>query len=122
MTDVAFMVGHDDDVVLDPSVPRGAKRATSRFEGMQSDAAIVAAVTANFAHLRVETVTTVEGLLATEAGTAGRAAGDFILAFALKHCDGHAGRRALLGVLFPPSAAAIVLSIAMTRAMWDSLV
>ena len=62
------------------------------------------------------------GLLATEAGTAGRAAGDFILAFALKHCDGHAGRRALLGVLFPPSAAAIVLSIAMTRAMWDSLV
>ena len=65
---VAFMTGHDDDVVLDPSIQR-LSRATrdSRWRGMQSDAAIVDAVATSFPHLTISTVTTVEELLATDA-------------------------------------------------------
>ena len=69
---VAFMVGHDDDVVLDPRVApvgsrgRGAARS-SRWAGLQSDLAIVAGVREAFPRLEVSTVRTVEELRATEA-------------------------------------------------------
>ncbi len=64
---VVFMIGHDDDVVLDPSVATRRRGCTSRFSGMQSDAAIVRAVEEACPHLTIETTTTVEGLLETEA-------------------------------------------------------
>ena len=64
------MIGHDDDIVLDPSVPvqgRGRTARQSRWRGMQSDAALVDAVASNHPDLTVETLTTVDGLLATDA-------------------------------------------------------
>jgi hypothetical protein len=67
---VSFMVGHDDDTVLDPSVPRqgrGADLRTSSWAGMQSDMAIVNAVQTRFPQLDVSTFTTVEELIATDA-------------------------------------------------------
>ena len=68
---VAFMTGHDDDVVLDPRVAselgRAAGRRSSRWRGMQSDLAIVDAVRTGFPQLQVETLQTVEELLATDA-------------------------------------------------------
>lgn len=68
---VAFMTGHDDDVVLDPRVAselgRAAEKRSSRWRGMQSDLAIVDAVRTGFPQLQVETLQTVEELLATEA-------------------------------------------------------
>ena len=68
---VAFLVGHDDDIVLDPKVVQQLGRAacarTSRWEGMQSDLAIVEAVRADFSQLMVETVSTVDELRATNA-------------------------------------------------------
>ena len=58
------MIGHDDDIVLDPSVPvqgRGRTARQSRWSGMQSDAALVDAVASNHPDLTVETLTTVDG-------------------------------------------------------------
>ena len=68
---VAFMTGHDDDVVLDPRVASELGRAsasrTSKWKGMQSDLAIVEVVRTSYPQLQVETVQTVEQLLATKA-------------------------------------------------------
>ena len=65
------MVGHDDDVVLDPHVTqqlgRAAASRSSRWAGMQSDLAIVDAVTNGFPQLQVEVLQTVEELRATAA-------------------------------------------------------
>lgn len=67
-TDVCIMVGHDDDVVLDPrlfaSRPRNSK---SRWEGKQSDMAIAESMLAQFPHLRANFARTNEELLATNA-------------------------------------------------------
>ena len=67
--DVLFMIGHDDDQVLDPSVrPPGCKRArVSQWTGKQSDVAIAEAVLSKFPRLRGGFARTVEDLLATEA-------------------------------------------------------
>ena len=70
MVDVAFMVGHDDDVVLDPTTDRrrsSRSARTSRFTGLQSDLAIVECIQQSFPHLSISTLRTVEELLATEA-------------------------------------------------------
>lgn len=65
---VCIMVGHDDDIVLDPrlfaSRPRNSK---SRWEGKQSDMAIAESMLAQFPHLRVTYARTNEELLATDA-------------------------------------------------------
>ena len=67
-THVCIMVGHDDDVVLDPrlfaSRPRNAK---SRWEGQQSDMAIAQSMLAQFPQLRATFARTNEDLLATDA-------------------------------------------------------
>ena len=67
-THVCIMVGHDDDVVLDPrlfaSRPRNAK---SRWEGQQSDMAIAESMLAQFPQLRATYARTNEDLLATDA-------------------------------------------------------
>lgn len=69
--DVAFLVGHDDDVVLDPRVAQQLGRAAtgraSKWEGMQSDLAIVDAVKQRFPQLDVSLLHTVDELRATEA-------------------------------------------------------
>lgn len=68
--DVAFMIGHDDDVVLDPKVGGGRRRADtrcSRWKGLQSDAAIVSAICASYPALTTTTISTVEELIATDA-------------------------------------------------------
>ena len=67
-THVCIMVGHDDDVVLDPrlfaSRPRNAK---SKWEGQQSDMAIAESMLAQFPQLRATYARTNEDLLATDA-------------------------------------------------------
>ena len=64
---VLFMVGHDDDVVLDPNVPCPVRGRKSRWAGLQSDMAIVDAVSTNFPQFDVEVATTIEELLSTSA-------------------------------------------------------
>ena len=65
---VCIMIGHDDDVVLDPQLsgsrPRGAR---SKWEGRQSDVAIAESMLAQFPHLRASYARTIEELLATDA-------------------------------------------------------
>lgn len=65
---VCIMVGHDDDVVLDPQLsgarPRGAR---SKWEGRQSDVAIAESMLAQFPQLRASYARTIEELLATDA-------------------------------------------------------
>ena len=65
---VCIMVGHDDDVVLDPrlyaSRPRTAK---SKWEGKQSDVAIAESMLAQFPQLHATYARTNEELLATDA-------------------------------------------------------
>ena len=65
---VCIMVGHDDDVVLDPKLyasrPRTAK---SSWEGKQSDVAIAESMIAQFPQLRATYARTNEDLLATDA-------------------------------------------------------
>eukprot|EP00900_Chrysochromulina_parva_P021751 jgi/Chrpa1/4209/Chrysochromulina_OHIO_Genome00017470-RA len=69
--DVAFMIGHDDDIVLNPSVGnprrRDAPPRSSNWAGMQSDVAIVSAVQKFYPSLVIITLATVEELRATNA-------------------------------------------------------
>ena len=65
--DVAFMIGHDDDIVLDQRVGRRGRQCSSRWAGLQSDTAIVHAIQTFFPTLRTATLSTVEELRATEA-------------------------------------------------------
>ncbi len=68
--EVAFLVGADDDVVLDArnaSARRAAPPPTSRYEGAQADAAIAAAVASRHPGLRIATIKTLDELRATRA-------------------------------------------------------
>ncbi|KAL1495890.1 hypothetical protein AB1Y20_014534 [Prymnesium parvum] len=70
MARVAFMVGHDDDEVLDPKVTqrsRALPERTSAFTGLQSDLAIVECISQNYPQFNVCTLFTVEDLLTTDA-------------------------------------------------------
>ena len=68
---VAFMIGHDDDIVLNPSVGnprrRDAPPRSSKWAGLQSDVAIVSAVQKFYPSLVIITLATVEELRATNA-------------------------------------------------------
>ena len=67
-TDVCIMIGHDDDVVLDPRLHASRPRnATSRWEGKQSDMAIAESMLAQFPQLKATFARTNEELLATDA-------------------------------------------------------
>lgn len=67
---VAFMVGHDDDVVLDPQTALkrpGRHRRSSKYAGLQSDRAIVQCIRQRFPQLKSSTVCSVEELILTKA-------------------------------------------------------
>ena len=66
-THVCIMVGHDDDVVLDPRAPAPYRNRESRWAGLQSDIAIVEAIKGRFPRLSIDIAYTIEELLSKAA-------------------------------------------------------
>lgn len=61
------MVGHDDDIVLDPRVPAPYRNRESRWAGLQSDIAIVEAIKDRFPKLSIDIAYTLEEILSKTA-------------------------------------------------------